>query len=130
MTARQRRLQVRRFRGLDARALKDLNVLAAEVDNVKGGDLDPPIHRMYRRAQWETEGEIWKHVGPIPIRGENDGVWNPRVGYWLVGFFPPFPLSPFPPFPLSHHRRYRKMRMFMGQKLFLTKEDRGRRKMT
>lgn len=42
-----------------------------------GGKLDNPIHPLYARRNWEKMGDIPRHRGPIPVRGE-------VAGYWLV----------------------------------------------
>lgn len=80
LTLRDKQLynyQKRRFHGFSIEELAQLEALAAESEEKveRGEGLSNPIHPLYRRAQWETRGQMGAHVGPVPVRGDEGGFW-------------------------------------------------------
>jgi hypothetical protein len=64
-----------RFHGYTADELHRFEALAALDETVMRHGLTNPIHAVFEKKQWLTEGEMPRHRGAIPILGGEDGFW-------------------------------------------------------
>ncbi|KAE8441084.1 hypothetical protein EG329_005879 [Mollisiaceae sp. DMI_Dod_QoI] len=67
--------QKRKFYGYTTAELRDLNALEALDTEEKTINITNGIHPIFHRSRWLTEAMMSKHVGPILILGEHEGLW-------------------------------------------------------